>query len=186
MIKFNYVVATFLLLSVTTVFAQDTTTAVMSAPATHEAPAAPEASVLSEASDVAVDANTQIKIVEVAPEITAAIGSPEPGKALVVFFRPSAFVGSMIGFKVREGDVELGKLRNGNYFTLQVEPGKHSYVVHSEAKDETTLELEEGETYFLAGEINMGIMAGRPNLSPSDIIAFSAAFKKLKPSKPLE
>ncbi len=119
-------------------------------------------------------------------EISAAIGTPEAGKALVVFFRPSAFKGAAIGFIVREGETELGKLRSGNYFTLQVAPGKHDYTVHSEAKDITTIEAEEGETYFLSGEINMGFMAGRPNLSPSDINAFRTAFKKLKPSKPLE
>lgn len=118
--------------------------------------------------------------------VSAAIGTPEAGKALVVFFRPSAFKGAAIGFIVREGETELGKLRSGNYFTLQVEPGKHDYTVHSEAKDVTTIEAEEGETYFLAGEINMGFMAGRPNLSPSDLEGFKKAFPKLKKSKPLE
>ena len=54
---------------------------------------------------------------------SAAIGSPEAGKALVVFFRPSAFKGAALGFIVREADAELGKLKNGNFFTLQVEPG---------------------------------------------------------------
>lgn len=123
--------------------------------------------------------------VAAADAASAAIGTPEPGKALVVFFRPSAFKGAAIGFIVREGETELGKLRNANFFTVQVEPGKHEYTVHSEAKDVTTIEAEEGETYFLSGEINMGFMAGRPNLSPSDLTAFRTAFPKLKPSKPL-
>jgi hypothetical protein len=118
--------------------------------------------------------------------VSVAIGAPEAGKALVVFFRPSAFKGAAIGFIVREGETELGKLRNGNFFTLQVAPGKHDYTVHSEAKDVTTIEAEEGETYFLSGEINMGFMAGRPNLSPSDLEGFKAAFPQLKKSKPLE
>ncbi len=133
-----------------------------------------------------VSAQDAAPVVAEAPDAaTAAIGTPEPGKALVVFFRPSAFKGAAIGFIVREGETELGKLRNANFFTLQVEPGKHEYTVHSEAKDVTTIEAEEGETYFLSGEINMGFMAGRPNLSPSDLTAFRAAFPKLKPSKPL-
>lgn len=169
MTKFNYVFSSLLLLSSTTVFSQDVATEVVPA-----------------VSDVAVDSNTQTTIVEIAPEITAAIGSPEPGKALIVFFRPSAFKGGAINFKVRENDVELGRLRNGNYFTLSVEPGKHEYVVHAENKDVTTIEAEDGETYFISGEVNFGFISGRPNLSPSDINAFSAAFKKLKPSKPLE
>lgn len=119
-------------------------------------------------------------------KVIAAIGTPEPGKALVVFFRPSKFVGAAVGFKVRENEVELGKLRNGNYFTLQVEPGQHAYVVHSETEDRTLIEAEAGETYFLSGALGMGVVVGRPNLSPSDAAAFEAALPKLKKSKPLE
>jgi hypothetical protein len=119
-------------------------------------------------------------------KVTAAIGTPGPGKALVVFFRPGKFVGAAVGFKVRENDVELGKLRNGNYFAIEVEPGQHSYVVHSETKDVTTIEAEAGETYFLSGSISMGIMAGRPNLAPSDAAAFEDVLPKLKKSKPLD
>jgi Protein of unknown function (DUF2846) len=119
-------------------------------------------------------------------EVTDKIGSPEAGKALVVFFRPKNFVGAAVGFKVREKEVELGKLRNGNYFAIQATPGAHEYVVHSEAKDITKIEVEEGETYFLKGEITMGFMAGRPNLSPSTAINFQSDLSKLKPSKPLK
>jgi hypothetical protein len=115
-----------------------------------------------------------------------AIGTPEKGKALVVFFRPGKFIGSAIGFKVREGETELGKLRNAKYFTIQVEPGKHVYAVHSEAEDLTTMEAEADETYFFSGELNMGVVAGRPNLSPSSFEAFKAAFPKLKKAKPLD
>ncbi len=118
--------------------------------------------------------------------VSVAIGAPEAGKALVVFFRPSAFKGAAINFKVRENDVEMGRLRSGNYFTLQVAPGKHEYVVHAENKDVTAIEAEEGETYFISGEVNFGFMSGRPNLAPSNMDAFKAAFPKLKKSKPLE
>jgi len=118
-------------------------------------------------------------------KVVAAVGTPPEGKAHIVFFRPSKFVGSAIGFKVRENEVELGKLRNGNYFVLAVEPGAHAYVVHSEAKDVTNIEAEAGETYFLSASISMGVMAGRPNLSPSDAAAFEAALGKLKKSPAL-
>jgi hypothetical protein len=119
-------------------------------------------------------------------EVTDAVGTPEPGKALVVFFRPKKFVGAAIGFKVREKDVELGKLRNGNFFAIQVTPGVHEYVVHSETKDVTKIEAEDGETYFLMGELNMGVLAGRPNLTPSTGVNFQSELNKLKPSKALK
>lgn len=118
--------------------------------------------------------------------VTAAIGPQTEGKARVVFFRPSKFAGGAIGFIVREKDVELGKLRSGNFFVLNVEPGKHTYSVHSEAKDDSIHEVEAGETYFVAGSISMGFLAGHPHLTASDLAAFEAALPKLKPSKPLK
>ena len=111
---------------------------------------------------------------------TSKVGAPEAGKALIVFFRPSKFTGAAIGFKVREGETELGKLRNGKYFVANVEPGTHQYTVHSEAKDILTLEVEAGETYYVQGTITMGFMAGRPNLSPSDQVTFDGMAGKLK------
>jgi hypothetical protein len=110
------------------------------------------------------------------------IGKPEPGKALIVFFRANRFAGAAIKFKVRENEVELGKLGSGNYILAQVEPGKHTYTVHSEAKDVTNIEVEAGETYFVVGTITMGFMAGHPNLTPSTAATFETEMKKLKPS----
>lgn len=116
-----------------------------------------------------------------APAVSSGrIAPPPAGKGQVVFFRPSNFVGGMIGFKVREGKTELGKLRSGKYFVAAVEPGAHEYVVHSEAKDVLNLEVEAGETYYVQGSITMGLLVGRPNLSPSDRAAFEAVADKLK------
>lgn len=136
------------------------------APATAAAPVAPAAAAAMTPSEM--------------------VGAPQEGKGQIVFFRPSKFVGGAVGFIVREGQTELGKLRNGNYFVLAVEPGTHQYTVHSEAKDVLTLEIEAGETYYVQGTISMGVFAGHPNLSPSDQAAFDAISRKLKPSKPLD
>lgn len=119
-------------------------------------------------------------------EVRAAIGAPVDGKGKIVFFRPGRFQGAAVGFKVREGETELGKLRNGRYFVVEADPGTHQYTVHSEAKDVTTLEIEAGETYFVEGKVNMGFMVGRPNLTPSDVAAFEEHVAKLKPAAPLD
>jgi Protein of unknown function (DUF2846) len=170
-------------LSMTAAFAQDSTQTT-DVVATTESVATPtvteQPTPITQAQQVPAPVSTLPK------EVTDKIGSPEAGKALVVFFRPKNFVGAAVGFKVRENEVELGKLRNGNYFAIQATPGAHEYVVHSEAKDITKIEVEEGETYFLKGEITMGFMAGRPNLSPSTAINFQSDLSKLKPSKPLK
>lgn len=108
------------------------------------------------------------------------IGPPQDGKGQIVFFRPSKFAGAAVGFKVREGSTELGKLRSGKYFVASVDPGTHEYTVHSESKDLLTMEVEAGETYYVQGTLTMGLMVGRPNLSPSDEATFSGMADKLK------
>src|SRR6185295_13466886 len=94
----------------------------------------------------------------------------------IVFFRAKKFAGAAVGFKVRENDVELGRLRNGTYFTIHPTAGKHEYVVHAAAEDKLVLEVDPGETYYVQANITVGALTGRPNLSPSD----QAAFEKLK------
>lgn len=101
----------------------------------------------------------------------------------MVFFRQSKLMGAALSFKVRESGVELGKLSNGVYFVLDFDPGLHEFEVHSEAKDVTPIEVEEGEVTYLIFGISVGILAGRPNLSPSTKEAFDAAVGKMKPSK---
>ena len=108
---------------------------------------------------------------------TAAQGAQAHGNTgTIVFFRAKRFLGAGEGFKVREGEVELGRLRNGTYFTIQVAPGNHQYAVHSIAKDLLTLEVDPGETYYV--QANTGV-AG-PNLSPSDKATFEALKAQLK------
>jgi len=118
-----------------------------------------------------------------APAVAASnglIGAPPAGKGQIVFFRPSKFAGAAVGFKVREGQTELGKLRSGKYFVAAVDPGQHQYTVHSEAEDVLTMEIEAGETYYVQGTINMGFLVGRPNLSPSDAATFNGMAAKLE------
>jgi len=120
-----------------------------------------------------------------APAAADTAPAAESGSGTVIFFRPSKFVGAAVGFKVRENGQELGKLRNGKFFVLQVAPGVHQYEVHSEAKDVLTLEVEAGQTYYVQGVLGIGIVAGRPNLTPSDAATFEGLKAKLKEVPPL-
>jgi hypothetical protein len=110
------------------------------------------------------------------------IGEPPAGKGQIVFFRPSG-QGMLINCTIHEGDAQISKLGDSKYFILTAEPGPHKYMVRSEAKDELTLEVEPGETYFVRCSIGMGIIAGRPNLAPSDKALFDKKSKHLKLQK---
>ena len=144
------------------------------APAEPAAPVAPAAPAES-AAPVAAAAGA-----DVAP---GEIGQPPAGHGQIVFFRPSKFVGMAVGFKVREAGKELGLMKNGSYFVVAATPGRHEYEVHSEAKDILPVEVEAGEVYYVSGSLSMGVMVGRPNLTPSDAASFEAVRAKLKMSK---
>lgn len=136
-------------------------------PATTEvAPVAPPAAVATPPAP----ASTLAILNEIAP--------PPEGKANIVFYRPAKYVGMALRFSVRDGDTGIGKLQNGSYFVHVAEPGAREYNIASEARDTLRLEVEAGETYYVVQSISMGLVVGRPNLTPSDDAAFQA--KKLK------
>jgi hypothetical protein len=107
------------------------------------------------------------------PETPIAIPAPPAGKGQVVFFRNSA-MGVAVSCAVTENGTKVSSLPPGQYFVLVADPGKHSYTVASEAKDVLTLEVEPDETQFSICKIKMGIMVGRPTLTP----ATEADFRK--------
>lgn len=158
------------------------------APAAAE-PAAPAAPVENEAARADVAPEAVAAPAPPAPPAAAAASAnaliaPAPAdKGQIVFYRESKLMGAAIGFKVREGDTELGKLRSGKYFVALVEPGRHEYNMQGEVKDVLPLEVEAGETYYVKASISMGILAGRPNLAPSDEASFLALSSKLKLAK---
>lgn len=131
------------------------------------------------AQEASADATVPAAAEPVAVEPAVAEATSQTGR--IVFFRPKKFAGGAISFKVREGDAVLGKLSNGSFFIAEVPAGEHLYHARSEGKDDTlAIEVEPGETYYVAGSISMGFLAGQGNLSPSDQATFDAANAKKK------
>jgi hypothetical protein len=110
--------------------------------------------------------------------LPAGISAPPEGKGQVVFFRPSRFVGGALSFTVREGEQDLGRLPNGRYFVHVAEPGIHEYEIGR--NDTMRMEIEPGVTYYAMQNTQMGVVAGRAVLSPSDQAAFEAALPRIR------
>lgn len=121
----------------------------------------------------------------VKPKTAPEIAPPPAGLGQVVFYRPSS-MGALISCRVHEADQVVNKLPPGKYFVHQTVPGVHEYSVKSEAKDTLRVAVEEGETHYARCAINMGIIAGRPNLSSQDRADFDKRGKKLKLQPPFE
>ena len=92
--------------------------------------------------------------------------APKPGKGQVVFFRPGG-MGSAIKCTVRENGKMVGRVSGNRYYVIDAEPGVHTFTAKSEATDAVTVQVEPDETSFVKCKIAMGMMVGRPNLSPA-------------------
>ena len=111
------------------------------------------------------------------------IAAPAKGQGQVVFFRPSA-MGMAISCNIRENGKMMGTTNNGRYFVLATTPGVHKYTTKSEATDTLTVNVEPDETTYVKCKIAAGIMAGRPNLTPSSKEEFDTKSAKLKLGDP--
>lgn len=103
------------------------------------------------------------------------IPPPPAGKGQIVFYRTGTIMGAAMGCAVNEKGQKISSLGAGRYFILVTEPGRHEYLVKSEAKDVLALEVEPDETQYAMCKIKMGIMAGRPDLRPSTEAEFKAS-----------
>lgn len=149
-----------------------------------EAVPAPEVAPAAEAAPVAEVAPTA----QAAVDITTGSGSitaPPEGKGQVVFYRPGKLLGAALTFSVREGETAVAKVGNGRYFVVVTDPGAHTYQMKGEVTDTLNMEIDAGETYFVEHGIGVGIVAGRPNLTPSDQASFEKIAGKLKLAKPV-
>lgn len=153
-------------------YAQETT-----APPAEQPAAAEQAPATEAAPDAAAPADPAPAAEPAAP-LPEGISAPPEGKGQVVFFRPSRFVGAALSFTVREGEAELGRLPNARYFVHVAEPGIHEYEIGN--NDTMRMEIEPGETYYAMQNTQMGIVAGRAVLSPSDQAAFVEAQPRMR------
>ncbi|MGC4250194.1 MAG: hypothetical protein QM605_01680 [Sphingobium sp.] len=118
-----------------------------------------------------------------ATDAPVVIPPPPPGMSQVVFFRPGA-MGMAISCNIRENGKMLGTTNNGRYWVLTTAPGPHVFTTKSEATDTLNIEAEPDETQYVKCKIGMGIMAGRPNLSPSTKEEFDSKSARMRLADP--
>jgi hypothetical protein len=102
------------------------------------------------------------------------------GKGRIIFWRSGTMMGGAIGCGVNIGTERISAMGAGHYFILDLAPGAYEFNAKSEAKDVLNTEVEAGETSYVKCTIRMGMMVGRPNLSPSTAEEFGEKRKGLK------
>jgi hypothetical protein len=111
----------------------------------------------------------------------AATPARAEGKAVVFVYRPGKLVGKALEPSVFCDGVEVGRMDNGRYFVLLVDPGEHRIHMTQDNK-RVDFKLGAGEAAFVRIKIVMGMMKGRgePVLADEEDAA-----EHLKKSEPL-
>jgi hypothetical protein len=100
-------------------------------------------------------------------------------KATVYVYRYKQFVGSALSPSVWCDETELARMENGRYFTVKIDPGKHTF--HSnDAQSGVALDLKAGQPYFIRLEIATGLMKGHGRLT---LVSAEQGTYELKSSK---
>ena len=86
--------------------------------------------------------------------------------AVVYFYRPNMFQGSLISYKIRHNDdTVIGKARNGYKFEFKTnEFGQHIFWSKTESRDSVVIDVKRGQEYFVRCGINTGVAVGRPEI----------------------
>jgi hypothetical protein len=146
--------------------------------------AALSASTFAEAQTSGPIADQGSELVQSGQSTAVQIPRPPAGKGQIVFFRPSRFVGAAISWKLLDGTTVLGKVGNGRYLVVNLEPGPHELVMDFGPKGTLRMEVDPDETYYIECGIEMGAFVNRPDLIPSTKEGFDGISGKLKPAKP--
>lgn len=125
----------------------------------------------------AVAAGNKDKAAEVA---AIELPKPAPGKGMVIFYRPSS-MGFAIKCTVRENGAMVSRVGAKRYHAIEVEPGLHNFTAKTEKTDTVAVQVEPDEISYVKCGISMGVMVGRPNLSPGTEQEFQSSAAKLKP-----
>lgn len=115
-----------------------------------------------------------------APAVAVELPKPAAGKGMVVFYRPSS-MGFAIKCTVRENGAMVSRVGAKRYHAIEVEPGLHNFTAKTEKTDTVAVQVEPDEVSYVKCGISMGVMVGRPNLSPGTDVEFKDVAAKLKP-----
>ena len=103
-------------------------------------------------------------------------------KATVYVYRYKQFVGSALEPSVYCDDAQLARMSNGRYFTVKVDPGRHTFT-SNDKQSGIELDAKAGQEYFMRVELVPGMMKGHGRLILMSVEqgAYELKSDKLKP-----
>ena len=108
-----------------------------------------------------------VKHMQIVP-MDKVVTSPEEGKSMIVFMRPSTlgFAIQSSVFEIKDNPSLIGIVAAKKMVSYQVEPGEHLFMVVGESADFMSAKLEASKTYYALVTPRMGLWKARFSLKP--------------------
>lgn len=98
-----------------------------------------------------------------ASDAASKAGNASASKATVYIYRYKQFVGSALAPSVYCDGNQLARMENGRYFTVKLDPGKHTFT-SNDKQSGVDLEAKAGEEYFIRVDLAAGFAKGHGRL----------------------
>lgn len=121
-------------------------------------------------------APTQVQPPPLAP--ISAVPMPTQSASLVIF-REGHFTGSALKPSIYVDGKEVARIKNGTYFSTQIEPGKHNLTSSAKHESPLLIEVKPGETSYIQMIVVTGTWRGAGRLVPVPLDDGKAAVAKL-------
>ena len=129
------------------------------------------------AGDLSGCASVRYEDIEGVPDV-------QEGKGLVLFYRKSAMGGSALTYQLHDGTDLIGVLRSGTFFYLHAQPGQHTFTAQTVVSNSISIDVVARETYFVEGDVTIGLRVGHPRLRQRTADAAGPAMAKLRYAVP--
>jgi hypothetical protein len=112
---------------------------------------------------LALAVSSSLLLAQDAPDAAAKSSEASASKATVYIYRYKQFVGSALAPSVYCDGNQLARMENGRYFTVTLEPGKHTFT-SNDKQSGVDLEIKSGEEYFIRVDLAAGFAKGHGRL----------------------
>ncbi len=114
-----------------------------------------------------VQATAQPTPTQPAPTQPSQVQPAQPSQTTsLVIFREGHFTGSALKPSIYIDGREVTRIKNGSYFSMQIEPGKHNLSSSAKHESPLLLEIKPGETNYVQMIVVTGTWRGAGRLVP--------------------
>jgi|SRR5579872_7014706 len=107
--------------------------------------------------------NSSLLLAQEMSNAVAKTSDTSASKATVYIYRYKQFVGSALAPSVYCDGNQLARMENGRYFTVKLDPGKHTFT-SNDKQSGIDMEVKTGEEYFIRVELAAGFAKGHGRL----------------------